>query len=432
MENKVSSSDKIKRKDEIFNLYQKILEENLTKDKENRTGWDNVYSYLERRDISDAEIEKMSIGAAKWNDIFTLKNQGVSMEELEELGLAQKSRATGKHFSAYRDRAMFVLKDERGNIAGWSGRAVVPSLSAEKEIELKENDPKSYQEYAGYIENMESDSFRKYWFSKGFVKGDILCGIEDDSKEGPVIICEGIADRSRLLSVLRECDVNGTVLCLLGKDMTQRQLDLLEKRISKDRDIVIFTDMDRAGMEAKAKIGTTLRGRGYEKVYGAVSRDDTGKDPDELFYGKEMSLKLLNEEIELCHIEQIIIKNYKRAIEELGSAKMLFGKEAENKLVSELRELARNTREDERGAIVKLYSELKGLGSELCEQIFDCRIGGNVKDIEFNEVFKERKRNYFEEKSNTEKTKEKTGNAEQRIEVMEKVKERHQNIYAAR
>ena len=80
--------------------------------------------YLTQRGLNKQLIETFGIGysPASWESLlrFLLK-KGYSSSELFSAGLVVRSRE-GKYYDRFRGRLMFTLRDQYGNVVGFSGR----------------------------------------------------------------------------------------------------------------------------------------------------------------------------------------------------------------------------------------------------------------------------------------------------------------------
>lgn len=89
-----------------------------------------VRDYLHSRGLSDATIEKFSIGYVgdAWRTIVTyLRDQGFTDSEIEQSGLAIKGelkpgQREAPFYDRFRSRAMFPIRDNSGRVVGFSGR----------------------------------------------------------------------------------------------------------------------------------------------------------------------------------------------------------------------------------------------------------------------------------------------------------------------
>ena len=91
--------------------------------------------YLKRRQISDEIIEKFQLGATPpgWDSLYqALKKRGVSNQEMLDLGLISESRKNGQYIDRFRQRLMFPIGDEKGNVIAFGGRIIDKDASPQK------------------------------------------------------------------------------------------------------------------------------------------------------------------------------------------------------------------------------------------------------------------------------------------------------------
>jgi DNA primase len=85
-------------------------------------------AYLERRDLRPEQVERFGLGFAPGGGhalIEALAARGMSIGKLAEAGLALIDEETGRApFDRFRNRLMFPIRDERGRVVGFGGRAL--------------------------------------------------------------------------------------------------------------------------------------------------------------------------------------------------------------------------------------------------------------------------------------------------------------------
>jgi DNA primase len=83
-------------------------------------------AYLEKRGIDAASIERFGIGFApdRWDFVATrLREKGIPAELGERAGILAP-RSSGGHYDRLRGRVTFPIRDTRGRILGFGGRAL--------------------------------------------------------------------------------------------------------------------------------------------------------------------------------------------------------------------------------------------------------------------------------------------------------------------
>ncbi len=91
--------------------------------------------YLAKRQISEETIKKFQLGATPngWDSLYqALKKHGVTNQEMLDLGLISESRKAGRYIDRFRQRLMFPIGDEKGNIIAFGGRIIDADSSPQK------------------------------------------------------------------------------------------------------------------------------------------------------------------------------------------------------------------------------------------------------------------------------------------------------------
>ena len=206
--------------------------------------------YLESRGVPPEMWTALSLGHAPdaWESL--LKGLGGAFPEdlLVEAGLLQV-RAEGKGaYDRFRDRLLFVVRDERGRPVGFGGRA----LSAQTE-------PK-------YLNSPESPVFSK----KRLLYG-LFGAREAIRRRDRVVLVEGYFDHLALL----RAGVEETVASM-GTALTPEQAEKLRRLTPR---AIVCYDGDPAGHTATRSALSLLLAQGFET---AVVRLPAGEDPDDL------------------------------------------------------------------------------------------------------------------------------------------------------
>lgn len=242
-------SDNERRKDLIFtlnnlaaNFYNYLLISH-------KVGQKGLKYLLSDRKLNDGLIRTFNIGYAPHGgslSTYLTKKKGYREEDLIEAGLSV--RRGRDLFDFFRDRIMFPIKDARGNIIAFSGRALDSNQM-----------PK-------YVNTRETLVYRK---------GDSVFGIDlardGIKKEGKVIIVEGEFD---VISAFKEGLTN--FVAVKGTALTENQIKLLKRYAPK---ITFCFDTDPAGTEAQRRSIQMIEREG---ITSSVIIPPSGKDPDEL------------------------------------------------------------------------------------------------------------------------------------------------------
>lgn len=227
-------------------------------------------AYAEKRGLTAATIEMFEIGYAPDSfDILGnfLLSRGYSSQELIDAGLVAE-RDSGGHYDRFRNRLLFPIRDAKGVVVGFGGRA------------MGDGNPK-------YLNSPQSAVFDKSSILYGFdlARSHI-------QRSGQVVIVEGYMD-----VVIAHQAGQHNVVGTIGTALTDRHAELL-KRIAKR--VILSLDPDMAGDLAALKGSEVLQEhaeritipiRGERGLMGVERRSDLeirimqlprGIDPDEL------------------------------------------------------------------------------------------------------------------------------------------------------
>ncbi len=227
-------------------------------------------AYMKKRGLTRQTAIKYGIGFApdEWSDLLDfMKEKGYTAEEMIVAGLAKKNDK-GRVYDVFRNRLMFPIIDIRGNLIGFSGRA------------LDADNP------AKYLNSPETPVFFKSrnLFSMNFAK-------QTAAKQG-VILVEGQMD---VISLYQSGFTNA--VAGLGTALTEEQARLLKRYASQ---VYVCYDSDEAGQKAAQKAIKILSET--DNLIKVISLTGA-KDPDEYIQkkGVESFRKLIqsaNESVE--------------------------------------------------------------------------------------------------------------------------------------
>ncbi len=206
-------------------------------------------TYLtEKRGLSPSIIRRFGIGYAP-NEFGALsgvlRKAGFSDEEMKEAFLCGQSPRTGRYYDMFRDRVMFPVFDNTGNIIAFSGRDV------------------GGQDQRKYVNSSDTPAFqkRRNLFALNFAKNHC---------QDQLILCEGNLD----VVSLHDAGIENAVASL-GTALTDEQARVMAKYTKQ---VILAYDSDEAGQRAVhramgifAKVGLDVR----------VLRMEGAKDPDE-------------------------------------------------------------------------------------------------------------------------------------------------------
>jgi DNA primase len=206
--------------------------------------------YVLGRGVSRESVELFKIGYSpnSWTALqsFLINKKKYKATDVERAGLISRGRG---YYDRFRGRLMFPLKDHRGNVCGFSGRVLDPTVKEAK-----------------YINTQETDIYHK---------SDLLFGLSE-TKEAikqaqSAIITEGELD---MISSFQAGVQN--VVAIKGSALTLNQIKLL-KRYTQT--LILALDADFAGDKA-ARRGIELADQ--EGLTIKVVEITGGKDPDEV------------------------------------------------------------------------------------------------------------------------------------------------------
>lgn len=236
-------------------IKQKILEANhlaseyyhylLTK----HSVGEKARDYLKGRGISDKSIKTFSLGYSpnNWDGLITyLHKKGYDDHMLETAGLV--IRGTRGCYDRFRGRVMFALKDHRGNVLGFSGRVLDPTVKEAK-----------------YINTSETPVY---------IKGKVLYALDVTKdaiqKANEAVVMEGELD---VISSFQAGISN--VVAIKGSAVTEDHARLLRRFAER---LIFALDSDLAG-DAAARRGIEIAEKsGFDM---RVATMPSGKDPDE-------------------------------------------------------------------------------------------------------------------------------------------------------
>ncbi len=212
--------------------------------------------YLAERGLGEQVLREYGVGYAPsaWDKILVRGQQaGFSARELHDVGLAQRGReGEGREYDRFRSRIMFPIRDRRGRVLGFGGRAMRPDQGAK------------------YVNTAETEFFHK---------SKILYGVDlakaAIAKATRAVVVEGYTD----VLALRQAGVEETV-AVMGTAITGEQVATLSGMVEE---VVLALDADSAGQEAMLRAQRVAAGR---KMRLRVARMPAGVDPAEMVAGE--------------------------------------------------------------------------------------------------------------------------------------------------
>jgi DNA primase len=212
-------------------------------------------SYLKGRGINIEMAKRWQIGYSPnaWDALVTWANRaGFVKEELVESGLVkvrEEANPRSNIYDRFRDRLMFPISNDIGEVIAFSGRILHPEAKGGK-----------------YVNSPETPLFSK---------GSILFGLNQSKRfvanAHQAIVLEGQLD----LITSFEAGIQN-VVAPQGTALTERHATLLRRFADE---VVLFFDADSAGQRAAERAFEVLFGAGLQVRLGELP---AGEDPDSL------------------------------------------------------------------------------------------------------------------------------------------------------
>lgn len=206
--------------------------------------------YLAERGLGEEVLRGFAVGYAPsaWDKLLVASQRaGFSVEELRVVGLVQQGRSGGD-YDRFRERIMFPIRDRRGRVLGFGGRAMRPDQGAK------------------YVNTAETDFFHK---------SQILYGVDRAkaaiAKAGRAVVVEGYTD----VLALHQAGVEEAV-GVMGTAITGEQVAALSGMVDE---VVLALDADSAGQEAMLRAQSVAAGR---RMRLRVAAMPAGEDPAEM------------------------------------------------------------------------------------------------------------------------------------------------------
>ena len=211
--------------------------------------------YLAGRGLGEEVLRGFGVGYAPsaWDKLLVRgQRAGFSVEELRNVGLVQRGRSGGD-YDRFRERIMFPIRDRRGRVLGFGGRAMRSDQGAK------------------YVNTAETEFFHK---------SQILYGVDRAkaaiAKAGRAVVVEGYTD----VLALHQGGVEEAV-GVMGTAITGEQVAALSGMVDE---VVLALDADAAGQEAMLRAQSVAAGR---RMRLRVAAMPPGEDPAEMMAAAE-------------------------------------------------------------------------------------------------------------------------------------------------
>lgn len=206
--------------------------------------------YLAGRGLGEETLRAFGVGYAPsaWDRLLVRgQRAGFKVEELRGVGLAQRGRGGGE-YDRFRERIMFPIRDRRGRVLGFGGRAMRSDQGAK------------------YVNTAETDFFHKSRMLYGIDMAKAAI-----AKAGRAVVVEGYTD----VLALHQAGVEEAV-GVMGTAITDEQLAALSGMVDE---VVLALDADSAGQEAMLRAQRVAAGRKMRLLVAAMP---AGEDPAEM------------------------------------------------------------------------------------------------------------------------------------------------------
>ncbi|MDC3078643.1 DNA primase [SAR86 cluster bacterium] len=255
----------------------------------------DVKNYLLKRGINEETIKTFQLGFAPkgWDNLSTFFKKTLDSElQQVDAGLFKTSEKNNKVYDVFRNRIIFPIKSQRGQIIGFGGRVIDST-----------DNPK-------YLNSSDSEVFKK---------GRELYGLSEILKNkkrtNRIIVVEGYTDVLSLFSN----DISYAV-ATLGIATSKAHIDKLFAHVDE---IVFCFDGDGAGVKAaESALNISLSGlRDGKKIKFMFLPE--GEDPSSLLEkeGKEeFEKRIENSKVLSEYLFENILKKYDDSIESKASA----------------------------------------------------------------------------------------------------------------
>ncbi len=205
--------------------------------------------YYKQRGLSLKTIKHFGLGAApdSWDALINhLKSKGFTISDMVTANVVGVSQR-GSYYDRFRKRAMFPIINIRGNIVGFSGRAM----------------PGEDKQGGKYVNTSDTPVYKKSENLFGINYAKNFCSEQ-------MILVEGNMDVISLHQAGFE-----NVVAPLGTAFTTEQANLIARYT---KEIVLMLDADAAGQKAIRRAEEILRNTGLSVRVVSIPN---GKDPDE-------------------------------------------------------------------------------------------------------------------------------------------------------
>ncbi len=225
----------------------------------NDPGATEAKKYVVSRGFGAANAETFKIGysSKNWADLYQhLRRKGFSEEEILASGLVNRSENNGRLFDALRNRLVFPVSNDKGQVVGFVGRSIDP----EEPI--------------------------RYMRTKGtpiFQKSSTLFGLDQArdaiAESGEMVVVEGQFD----VLAMHAAGIKNAIAAS-GTAFGEGHMDLFNQIVGdkENKSVVFAFDPDEAGIKAAGKAYMMLT-QSYFDVAPYIVSDESGLDPSDIY-----------------------------------------------------------------------------------------------------------------------------------------------------
>ena len=213
-----------------WKIYNKILEKyaNFCHEELISKKYSNVLEYLNKRKITNKEIDFFKIGYAPvQNNFFERLKKEFDEKQINSSGIFYLDENKKKYFDRFRNRIIFPVKSLNGAVFAMGGRTL------------------SKTTFAKYINSPETE-----FYKKGNNLYNINAAKESKDTKNQVFVVEGYMD----VVNLHKFGIQN-VVANLGTAMTEKQMDLIWRFFKKP---IICLDGDISGQKAALRAAERL------------------------------------------------------------------------------------------------------------------------------------------------------------------------------
>lgn len=204
-------------------------------------------------------IEEWGIGYAPGRNtlLHHIQDRHENIDNFINAGLIKVSDEDGHYYDAFFGRLMFPIRNQTGNIIGFTGRIINPKKNADGKEPPK------------YINTRETAIFKKREVLFGYFEAQRIAALRD-----VLNIVEGNPDVIRMAKIGQQ-----NTVAPMGTALTDVQIGMIKRIVSK---VVIIGDNDISGQQAVVSHGIALTKAGLNVRVMSIP-SDKAKDADEYF-----------------------------------------------------------------------------------------------------------------------------------------------------